>query len=254
MRKPLRFWLQIAFLALIVAGIVLLIQSKRTPEWTDQRRAEEIMAWEPPTTLRGVQYETYTARWHEAMDGVRTAKWPLFDLGGGLVLLGLSLLAATYALKIKTVRDMRVVRTPANSSAILAICSLSWFWIAASEGWGIFQDFDRWEFPTWADSIAIPLFFLVPLTLVGWGILASLTWFIAFRRALLPAEIWLWRPDRPLANGIFTALAGLSVGLSLLLVWKVLEVGPFIEMPGVLLWMFATLAVRSAALSRPERS
>ncbi|HEU0161630.1 MAG TPA: hypothetical protein VFQ69_04450, partial [Rhizomicrobium sp.] len=133
------------------------------------------------------------------------------------------------------------------------LCTIAWFWVPMSEMYGIYQHFKRWEFPAWADSIAIPFFYISVMAFIGWLVLAILIWFVVLRKSALPVRIWTWPSSRPVANIVLSMIAAVSLATTALLIWKALRYGPFVEIPGLLLWAYATLIARAAALSHSTR-
>jgi hypothetical protein len=133
----------------------------------------------------------------------------------------------------------------------MILASLAWFGLVGSEGYSVIEDFSRETFPPWADSIAIPLFSLTIVAILGWVLLAPLAWFFALRKAELPALITIRRRNRPLRTWAFNICAVISILGAMIQLYSTLASGPFVEIPALFLWTYMTLSVRAAAISNP---
>jgi hypothetical protein len=242
----LRSYVLLLSLALIGVGSLFVTHSMMVPEWTDKSRAMETISWPPPDAG---QDRAYDERWHTTMDSLRTAKWPQFDAGSGLVALGFSLAATIYLLGIRKLSDMKHLKTPRHGWAIYAIAILAWgsFW-GQSIIW-LYQDYRRWQFPTWADSLAIPLYGITSAALLGWFLLTLLLCLFVLRRAELPADLWIWRKGAYIKNWGSVLLTALSLIVPGRMMYAAFRDGPYAAIPAALLWGYATLIIRSATMS-----
>ena len=240
-------------LAFVVIGGVLLDRSAQMSEWTDSTRAEQTQSWPEPTDIHGPAYDAYNARWFKEMDSLRTAKWPLFDAGSGLIAFGITLVVAVLTLGIRRRDDVLVLTSPKRRWMIFAICTFAWFGFWADKFVWLIQNQTRWEYPMWADSIGIPMFEFAILAVVGWITLSVIGWFLVLRRTKLPASLWIWRKDSSLRSWAFTILTTLSVCVAAVDFSDSMRFGPYTGIPADLLWTYATLVVRAAATSQQLR-
>jgi hypothetical protein len=245
----LRIWLLLLCFALIVSGGEMLRQSAQMPQWTDEAKAQEVMTWDPPAKMYGPEFEAYYQRWTEALKSVRTQKWLFKDEGASMIALALSLAAAVFLFGVRSVDDVQQLQTPDHRWEIWLLLSAGWFGYMASALVALFQGFDRWEFPPWADSLLQPIVGLITIAVAGWVILSFAIWLV-LRHAALTANMWVWRKDLPMHTGLSAVAAGLSLLISLELLRETYLYGHWSAVPPILLWIYATLALRAAAVSR----
>ena len=238
-------------LLLILAGSVLLVRSSHMAEWKNPDRAAAMMVMTPPES-GGVAYNAFMQRWHEEHDSLRTEKWALFDFGASLIAFAACFIMMVLLLRIQRLRDIVSLKTPSHSWLILGFCLVAWFGLFYAEWQSILHDYQRETFPPWADTLAIPLFELTETAVIGCIVLTPLVWFLALRNAVLPAGLWIWRHNAPLRSWFFTVCAGISLCFGALGLWSALESGPYLMVPVIFLWVYATLAVRAAGISSPQ--
>jgi hypothetical protein len=235
-------------LLLILAGGALLARSSHMAEWKNPTRAADMMVMTPPE-IGDVAYRTFMQRWHEERDTLRTEKWALFDFGTSLIALAVCLVATCLLLRIKRLCDIVSLKTPSRKWLILGLGLIAWFGLFLAAWQGFLNDYQREEFPPWADSMGIPLSGLSTTALLGCLVLTPLAWFLALRNAALPVDLWIWRHDAPLRSWFFSICAGISLCFGALELWGAFESGPYLMVPVVFLWIYATLAVRAAGIS-----
>ena len=242
---------------LIICGLVTLIggallqRSFATPQWTDERRANEIMTRDPEAAISGSkdEYAAFNARWRRDINALRTDKWPLFDLGSGLIVLAASGVAALYLLRIRTNEDLIALRTPSKRGTTFLLFAALWAAVYALFYHSILDGFFRFEYPPWADSIIIPQFEIAVLMIITFPFLAALVWFVALRKAKLPVNVWTWRPERPVKNWASTVMAGLALAAAVLVIVDALRFGPYSAIPAMFLAIYITLSLRAASIS-----
>jgi len=217
-------------------------------EWKNPERAAAMMVMTPPEGGGGA-YRAFTQRWHEERDTLRTQKWELFDFGTNLIAFAACLVATGLMLRIQHLRDIVNLNTPSRSWLILCCCLIAWFGLFYTEWQGLLDDYQREEFPPWADSMGIPMYELSATALLGCILFIPLVWFLALRNAALPADLWIWRHDAPLRSWFFSICAGISLCFGALVLWSTFESGPYLMVPVIFLWIYATLAVRAAGIS-----
>lgn len=245
----LRIGLLLLCMALLIGGGELLRQSAAMPEWIDENKAMEVQSWDLPLQLHGPAYDAYNTRWAAAMDSLRTQKWPFHDAGAAFVAIGLSLAAALLLLRLRTVDDIRTLKAPRRKWVIWLAGSLAWFGYMSSAILALLEGFDRFEFPTWSDSILIPITGIAVVAVVGWLIYCLIAWLL-LRHADLPVSLWIWRTDLPMHTGFSTVFCGLLVFLALELLRETYLYGHWLAVPALFLWIYAALCFRAAALSR----
>ncbi len=245
----LRASLLILCLALVVGGGELVRQSLAMPQWTDEEKAQEVMTWDPPQEMSGPTFDAYYQRWSDALKSVRTQKWLYKDAGAAMMAFAVMLAAALFLFGIRDYEDVLALKTPRRRWEIWLIASAGWIGYMASAIVALFQGFERSEFPPWADSLLVPIFGIVVVAAVGWAVLSIVGWLV-LRHAALPAGLWVWRKDLPMHTGLSAVFAGLSVLIALELLRETYLYGHWSAVPPLMLWIYATLCLRAAAVER----
>lgn len=239
--KRLRVSLR-GFLAFGAAiGFLLFAYSFDLPEYSDPERADALQSanWTIAPDLHA-----FTQDWFRQMDEVRTAKWDIQNFGVGFFSLSMSLLLAALAFRIDAATQLRTVKTPATVRGFLIPGAIAWVVTTLSYVYVLFRDLSRGYYPTWADSVAIPLA-AVPVPLILLPIPLILGW-LTVRKAALPVNVWIWNRSRPIRSWVWAILFGtLCLLLTLLLIDAVFN-GDFILVPLVLLALYLCLSARAA--------
>jgi hypothetical protein len=247
-----RGWGILFALLLCAVGAVLLSFSAELPEWTDLARANALFAAMPPDDTGSAAYRAFTDRWFDDLAAVRTHKWQFFDLGSGLVAFACSGVLAIMALRIRNLADAVRLQTPKHRLTIAGLASTAWFgaWFSSSQS--LWLGLERREYPPWADSIFIGQAGITLTFAAGYLLMIFVLWLFFLRRAHLPAVLWIW-PRASLMNRIYSALAAFSVLAGIAAIHDGLFHGPYFLIPAALLWIYATLTARAAAISQFPR-
>lgn len=244
-----RITLLIACLGLLIAGAELIHQSWQMPEWTDESKVDDVQSWPVPDVSSGPAYREYNRRWAAEMDALRTEKWPTYDAGAALVALGASLAIGIFLLRIRTMSDIVKLTTPRKGWMIYLLAMLAWFayWVSALAA--LFEGFDRYEFPYWADSLLAPMIAFAAFTVLGWLVLSLAAWLV-LRHPHLPASLWIWRKDLPMHTGLYTVGAGFFILFALEILRETYFYGHWAAVPAMLLWIYVALAFRAAGIAK----
>jgi len=246
-----RLWVLLAALALAAAGGYLVHYSNALPEWTDKAKAERLMSADMPgENLSRSAREAYNDNWFREMDALRTSKWPFFDLGSGLIASAAMLAVGIFLLRIKTVADLCNLHTPRWHLFILGICASAWFLRGQGYAYSVQMDYNRHMFAWWADSIGLGVGGVGAFHLIGLIVLTPLAWFLALRHAPLPVSLWVWRQDALIASCFFSICALAALWLAATDMLYALQFGPYRLVPAIWLWIYGTLCVRAAGISK----
>ncbi len=226
-----------------IAGAILIRQSEALPEYDDPASAAALQDW--GTCADDPQCR---ASWHERMAAARSAKWPMRNLGVGLCVL-VGWLGAMLAFhRLGDLRRLARMTTPGSKLAIVGDIGVVWVGYTFAEGEILIREFGRGYYPPWADSIAIPAYYLrsfvellpIPL-LIG---------FLVLWGARLSAPLWLWDRDRPWRSGIASLVCAPLVLLVVdALHWRVRD-GSLLGVPVGLLALYLVLSARAAVIFR----
>jgi hypothetical protein len=249
----LRITLLIVCLGLLVAGAELVHQSADMPQWIDETQAENVQSWPVPDITSGPAYRAYNKHWAAAMDALRTNKWPTYDAGAAMMALGASLAIGLYLLGIRNGADVAALTTPRRGWMVYLLAMAAWFGYWGSALAAVYQGFDRYEFPYWADSLLIPMVKFAIAAVIGWLVLSVVAW-IVLRHPHLPASLWIWRKDFPMHTGLYTVGAATFILFALEVLRETYFFGHWAAIPAMLLWIYTALAFRAAGIARAASS
>lgn len=131
--------------------------------------------------------EKYKEEYYKYEETYRTNKIPLIDFGSGLCVLSFSFLAFLLVTKTKKISDFKYVRTLGISGIFI---SANFVWLLSIPGtyWYYMYRAARGDYPPFADSIGLPIYFQIPICLL---MLIPLNIFILFSvvKSDLPAPL-----------------------------------------------------------------
>jgi hypothetical protein len=228
----------------IVVGIGLFIQGQSLPPYSDDAEAQRVFV-----SVASYGAQCASAGWYEAMDALRTARYPLMDLGRGLALFGLTMLAVSGVFALQGARRLADLRTPAETPLYFASgMAIVLLWSFAT-AWSYALELPRQYLPSCADSVGIPMFeslyfgaIVLILALITGGILSRFF-------GMLPVSLWIWDKARPVRSWSWTIACALLVALLLLLLVDAVTTEFFLTTPFLLVGIWLTLATRAALLA-----
>lgn len=220
-------------------GAICIAVGLSLPVYTDRDRATELK-------LNSCHGGEPVGGWYAEMEALETLRHPLMQGGISLILAALTI----WWLWTKFgSRNSNQLRTPSSRWMYVAlglgVVVLSWF----SQMWSLDIDARRGVFPTCADSIAIPMYYISIAT----AALLIPTLCVAFLLTLgfrqLPVTLFAWNRFRPSRSTLVTIPFAL-LSLLLLLVGVLQSFGSaFIGTPAIVVALYLTEATRSALLA-----
>jgi hypothetical protein len=248
--SSLQRWLFYIALFFIVIGTISIAVGSLMPAYTDPAAAERIQSGsecEPGVPNKNGNSRCDSQVWHRSMDSLRTTKWRLIDVGGGLLASALSIFVFAKWNGRKSWKEMV---TPKRSLSIVALVALAWLMqIPAFMLFFAAEVTVRDCCPWWADSVAIPIFRTDAVVLLLFLPFVAV-WLIFVVGAQLPVTVFRNVPGRPIINILWTGAAVLlCVPIVLYLINAILD-GPVLMVPFLWLALWLALCARAAALSR----
>lgn len=237
-------------LLLAAAGLLLVSAGASMAEFTDAERAQAVLHGDCPSDPRAAGDVGCGERWHRQTDELRTSKWLLYDSGRGLVAASVTMLVGIGLARLWDFRRWTRLRTPSSKLLILAVGAVIWIAQGAVLVTRLHEEYDRFYFPPWADTIFIPIALGSAFNVIMLPILIIVGWLVFLLRAQLPAGLWLWDRERPIRCAIWTLACA---GLALLLLWDLtvtILYGSYLMVPLLLIGLYLILVARAAAVSR----
>ncbi|WP_337661338.1 hypothetical protein [Erythrobacter sp. Alg231-14] len=187
--------------------------------------------------------------WYEQMAALRTLRHPLIQSGISLIFAGATLRGLVHFFGRV---DRFALRSPPNRLTFFAmgtgVVALSWF----SQMQSLFIDFDRHEFPSCADTLAIPISGITGMYLIVFALCLGVGALLSLGLNPLPTPLFAWRKDQPVKSVLVTipfgCIALAIVFLGITSAWT----SAFIGTPAAIVAVFLTEATRSALLNEPD--
>lgn len=177
----------------------------------------------------------------------RTVEGRIADVGVGLASLALSLAVAAAALRAHSWGAICALATPSRKWFIVVFANVSLLGLFYGEWLRIVRDEIRGEYPPWADSLGIPMSWLIS----AWKHAAPILTFglvVCLWRARLPAILW----QRPVGWWSWTStlvICGL-IALETIVLTQAVQFGEAFAIPGHVAMVYCLLCGRAAASSR----
>lgn len=199
-------WILLIAAVLILAGAALIVSAVRLPVYTDAN-APERLSRELETRPR----ETRFKEWYSRLPAYETAHKKLSDCGRGLVAAGAGLLLAVGIWTLY--HRFSWMRT---GWAVFIVWILLWVARIPFTAWYYGLRQQRFDYPVWGDSIAIPVV-SESITWIAGAVISSLVLAALLYRHPLPRAIRIARPHsvlgwiRAVVIGCWIAILGLCV-------------------------------------------
>ena len=225
--------------AIVLFGIVLVAPTLDEPRYTD-------LSWrgqfEKPVSLENS--DELSRKFYEAQARSLTPAARRSDHGVALISLGLSMAALFLALRVRTVGNLRELKTLSTAQGMRWLASAAWWgWVPAQLAW-LKYTFDRGDYPWWADNISIPIggavfFCLVGFPFVLWGA------YLSTRVVSLPVRV-LQLP-KTMRGLVATALSTVPFAWFIFAGVRAFWEGDVFTMPVSVGGLYATFALWAAA-------
>jgi hypothetical protein len=113
-----------------------------------------------------------------------------FDVALGVASFGISTLVLLLATRCWSISAVLKARTPRRRWTIFVAANVVWAYYIWATGRMLMVQFNRQEFPPWADSMGIPIAGIAAFAVVG-GLLMNLGLALYLYRAQLPVGMWV---------------------------------------------------------------
>lgn len=244
MKKRHPIFVGLALLAAV--GTMLMLWASTLPEYTDPARASELQA----TSLIGIEdHNAFLGQWYEDMEAIRTDKWPINDLGRGLIAISLYFFIAMSALRYSRLRDFQKLHSPRNRWHFLAMGSAIWLGLIPAFYHYYGENGVRGYYHQHADSLAIPLGGSTAFVLTTLPIAIGIGALLLIPMGRLPTRLWIWCPDKLVRAWGWTFFYGLFAALFTILLVDAVIFGRFIDILLGMIALYLTLSARAATLA-----
>jgi len=192
--------------AILLLGLCALVYGLSLPVYTDDNAPSRLSM-----KLQDLPRDQRFKAWYSELSAFETYHKVITDTARGVISLGLSVALATCALRLY-----------ARKPQIRKIWALLLFWVGL---WAIKVPFTFWyfslraqrfDYPSWGDSIAIPIFSSVATWGVGCALTTAILLLLLYGRRLSASIDW--SPPRSLWSWIRTLGIGFWILILLLLV------------------------------------
>ena len=242
-------------LILAVIGGAVMVYGSRFPEYSDPN-ANALLndaSWFTMTNknVDSEVVEEYgddavAAVWFAHKRALETARNACFDLGSGIIALGIGSALLFAVNGVRKWRDLRSLKGPKTSGRFYLFAALTWLSFIPAEWCYYIYTRARGDYPPFADSIAIPMGIRFVFGVLGLPMVLFGVW-IAINGTRLPAAIW--------SGSLFGRINLISAGIwiALILALLVLTMGVITRPPIVLSSLFTIYLLLSgrAAAEQP---
>jgi hypothetical protein len=220
--------------ALFTAGILLAAAFHGAPRFRDLQWQSRVPFGDSDAYFKAVEQN-------------RTLEGQLREVGIGLAALALSLGVAAAVIGVRGWSTLRSLSTPSRWWAIVLFANLTFVGLLCAEWQGLLADLQHGEYPSWADTPAIPLAGFVFGGIVGVPII-TVGILVCLWRARLPAPLWSspmgwWAWLATFAIAVLLAIEALSLA-------GAVQVGNAFAIPFHVAALYWLLCGRAAAVSR----
>jgi hypothetical protein len=237
-------------------GIVVVGYGSRFSEYTDPNWEQPFLkqdwtnrldtAFHASTNGNRETFDTMSDEWFAAKAKAQTPRNQCFDLGAGLIVLGISMGILFVAKRVHHISDLACLTTPKTRRSFLVLATMVWLSFIPAE-W-VFYNYtlDRGDYPWFGDEIAIPCFGVLILGLIGLPFVL-LGVVIALRSSHLPLAIF----SRPIFSRPYIVSFALWIAAVLavaVMVFGVIMQPPIV--PSALMTLYLILSGRAAAASQ----
>jgi hypothetical protein len=246
LKRPVFWWL--VFAAAIVIGLGVIEYGRTLDQYADQEVGSAIYADPPCTSEEGHNDDQAWYTWYRKMDEARTLRYPLINAGCGIIVAALTL-ALLFGYLRKTRREGHtILRTPSQEWHFFAVGIVAIISTLIGTFVGLDLDLERQMLPWCADSIIIPMFGLIPFTLIFLLVAILVGWGISHWFKPLPASLWQWNSEKPKLSIVVSIIFG---AIALFWFWMIIDSFPTADFlivgPGILA-IYLTLSCRAAIL------
>ncbi|WP_460621320.1 hypothetical protein [Hymenobacter tenuis] len=188
-------------------------------------------------------YQEMKAAFYKNENALRTNRNELLDVGSGIAVASLTLLAFVIGKRLRTVTQLRQLGVPSKRQFFIWL-NAGWVVLFADLLWYYHYRAVRGDFPPFADSIAIPVMYGTVGLLACWPVL-NLVLLLVLRPAKLSGQLF----EVPSVYTGRAILTEVLCGIGLVLVgWYAIIVvldGDHLTIPVVLLFLYLVLVVRA---------
>jgi hypothetical protein len=146
---------RIAAFILLLVGAGAFAYSFTLPFYTDQKAYDKLET-EAMEKMEGKNYRFYKEKFYKERDKIKTHKLFYMDIGSGLAIAALTILVFLLLLKIKNRVSLKYVPSVSNLKIYL-LANFSWLLMFPGTYWYYLLRGGRGDYPSFADTIAIPL-------------------------------------------------------------------------------------------------
>jgi uncharacterized membrane protein YccF (DUF307 family) len=140
-------------------GLGLIIYSTTLPYYSDPTIKDQLDIKDRVDKFlpTGTPNDLWKKMFYEKRDELQTNKKYIMDLGSGLAIASLTILIFLFVNKVKTLKKLKNLRT-IKKSTVFILSNVAWLILIPGTFWYYSFRLGRDDYPSWADSIGIPIY------------------------------------------------------------------------------------------------
>ncbi len=177
-------------IVIILAATALFLYALKMPSYTNLAAKK---ALDDKTQLYQIRDQNFHENYYRKINELKTCRNTYMDWGSGIAIASSTLLAILLYKKPKTFESLKLIKTP-SKRWIFALSNVFWLLTIPGTMWYYTFRAERGDYPWFADSIAIPIFYQI----------------IATSISLIFVNLFIWATSY---NGIFPSALLLLISL-----------------------------------------
>lgn len=251
--------LQRVFVGLLLLGAAIWLYGCFMPAFIEGKSINDLHALiyhtdpddagkSPPT---GGSKVDYRKAYYAAEEAWRTSRNAWLDVGSGVAISSMTVLLYLRAGRVQTRARFRRLKTVGKTGFLIWL-NVGWAILLASLYWYYYYRSFRGDFPPFADSLGIPLYYGQAALLGGW-LISNALFLLALWPAQLPALLFSKFKRNTLLAALIDALLGLVVLLTGLYAILTIIDGDHLTIPVMLLFVYLLLVLRAGYVQKINR-
>jgi len=188
--------IRLCVILILAAGIALTVYSEKLPYYSNlllKEKVEEETNDKILSDPNRKDIEKAEENYYQSVEKLKTQKANYFDLGSGIVVASIVIIAFLLKFRIRRLADLKNLKS-VNKSWLYLISIPVWLLLIPGAYWYYTLRAERGDYPMFADSIAIPIFYSFIVVAIGFLLFLPFL-VISISKSQLPTFIFI-KPEK----------------------------------------------------------